>query len=87
MCEVRFSAGALDDLRKLDASTGQRMFEKVRWLGENCQTILHEPLVGPLRGYCKLRVGDDYRVLYRYEREPQRITVHLIGHRSQVYRV
>jgi mRNA interferase RelE/StbE len=86
VCEVRFSPGALEDLRKLDASTGQRVFEKVRWLGENYQTILHESLVGRLRGYYKLRVGD-YRVIYRYEREPQRITVHLIGHRSQVYRL
>ena len=47
--------------------------------------IKPEALVGPLLGLSKLRMGD-YRVVYEADRENRLITVHLIGHRREIYR-
>ena len=44
-----------------------------------------EALTGDLRGLYKLRVGD-YRVLYEILHDQETIIVHIIGHRSDVYR-
>lgn len=84
MCEVKFTPRAHADLKALDPPTAQRVLNKIRWLAENCDAVSHEPLTGPLRGYYKLRTGN-YRVLYRFERSRQRIIVHFVGHRGQVY--
>jgi mRNA-degrading endonuclease RelE of RelBE toxin-antitoxin system len=62
MCDVRFTPGARNDLKALDVAVAQRIIDKIRWLSENCESIMHEPLSGSLRDYSKLRVGN-YRVL------------------------
>lgn len=84
MCDVRFTSAARNDLKGLDVAVAQRIVDKIRWLAENCESILHEPLSGSLRGYFKLRVGD-YRVLYTYDRSQKLIIVHIIDHRRRVY--
>lgn len=38
-----------------------------------------------LKGLFKLRVGS-YRVFYSFDREERIITVHLIGHRREIYK-
>jgi mRNA interferase RelE/StbE len=43
------------------------------------------PLTGELKGLFKLRVGD-YRIAYSIEEKKKLLTIHLIGHRREIYR-
>ena len=54
-------------------------------MADNMETIRHELLTGHWQGVFKLRVGA-YRVLYTLESEAQRIVVHFVRHRREVYR-
>jgi mRNA interferase RelE/StbE len=85
MYQVELLPPAIDDLRRLDKSIAQRVVNRLRWLAENFELIKPEAQVGPLLGLSKLRVGD-YRVVYEADRENRLITVHLIGHRREIYR-
>jgi mRNA interferase RelE/StbE len=82
---VEFRAQAIDDLKRLDRVIGQRLLTKLKWLSENFQEITPVPLTGDLKGLFKLRVGD-YRIVYSIEQKQTLLTVHLIGHRSEIYR-
>jgi mRNA interferase RelE/StbE len=84
MYRVEFLPPAINDLRRLDKPVAQRILNKLRWLAENFESINPEALVGPLQGLSKLRVGD-YRLIYETDRVNKLITVHLIGHRSEIY--
>ncbi|HEY75784.1 MAG TPA: type II toxin-antitoxin system RelE/ParE family toxin [Thermoflexia bacterium] len=85
MYELEWLPEAVEDLSRLDRPVAQRIFDKMRWLAENFEQVTPEPLRGEWRGVYKLRVGP-YRVLYTVDRENRRITVHLVGHRRDVYR-
>jgi mRNA interferase RelE/StbE len=85
MYEVEFTARAEADLANLDVSTTQRLLRRLHWLAENWDATTPEVLAGPWRGVFKLRVGD-YRVLYTCDKTQQRITVHFIRHRREVYK-
>jgi mRNA interferase RelE/StbE len=82
MYEVELTPQASDDLGRLDRAVGQRVLNRIRWLAENFEALIPEPLSGPWRGVYKLRVGD-YRVLYTFGKG--RIVVRAVGHRSEVY--
>jgi len=84
MYQVELLPQATNDLRRLDKPVAQRIVNKLRWLEENFESTKPEALVGPLKGLSKLRVGD-YRVIYEADRENRLITVHLIGHRREIY--
>jgi mRNA interferase RelE/StbE len=84
MYQVELLPQAISDLRRLDEPVAQRVLNKLRWLAENFESTNPEALVGPLKGLSKLRVGD-YRVMYEADRENKLITVHLIGHRREIY--
>jgi mRNA interferase RelE/StbE len=84
MYQVEFLPQAIDDLQRLDRSVAQRITNKLRWLAENFESIRPDALVGPLIGLRKLRVGD-YRVIYEADQRDRLITVHLIGHRREIY--
>lgn len=86
MYRVEFTAGAERDLSRLDAPIAQRVLKRVRWLAENFELIRPEPLSGEWKGVFKLRAGD-YRVLYTYDRAEQKIVVHFIRHRREVYKI
>lgn len=81
---VEFRPQAIDDLERIDRVIGQRLLTKLRWLSENIQDITPVPLTGELRGLFKLRVGD-YRIAYSIQQEKELLTIHLIGHRSEIY--
>jgi mRNA interferase RelE/StbE len=83
--QVEFRPGALSDLAKLDRIVGQRILNKLKWLSENFEYLTPVSLTGSLAGLFKLRVGD-YRVLYSVEPESSLLTIHLIGHRREIYR-
>jgi len=84
MYKVELLPPAISDLRRLDKLVAQRIINKLRWLAENFESIRPEGLVGPLTGLNKLRVGD-YRAIYEADRENRLTTVHLIGHRREIY--
>ena len=84
MYQVEFLPQAINDLRRLDKPVAQRVASKLHWLAENFHSIRREALAGPLTGLSKLRVGN-YRVIYEPDRESRLITVHMIGHRSEIY--
>ena len=85
MYRVEFVPQAESDLAHLSRPIAQRVLKRLRWLAENLDAISPEPLSGQWRGVFKLRVGD-YRVLYTFDEAKQEIIVHLVGHRSDVYK-
>lgn len=85
MYELEWMPEAVEDLAGLDRPIAQRIFDKMHWLAENFERVTPEPLRGELGGLYKFRVGS-YRVLYTIDRAHRRITVHLVGHRRDVYR-
>ena len=85
MYSVRFTAGALDQLEKLDKFIAQQVLKKLRWMAENFEQIAHAELTGSLKGVYKLRVGD-YRALYTFRKDSQEIIIHFVQHRREVYK-
>ncbi len=82
---VEFTSQALEDLSRLDAAIARRIAEKIQWLAEHFDQIQAETLTGRFAGLFKLRVGD-WRVLYTTDPAQRIITVHVIAHRSKVYK-
>jgi mRNA interferase RelE/StbE len=83
---VEFTDEAEKDLARIDKNTAQRILNKLRWLAENFDMIKPERLKGEMwKDKFKLRVGD-YRVIYSVDFDKKIITVHLIGHRSEIYK-
>jgi mRNA interferase RelE/StbE len=85
MFRVEFLPEALEDLKRLDRAVVQRVFKKLRWLRENFDFLEPEGLSDPLAGLLKLRVGD-YRVLYETHRQEKLLTIHMVGHRKDIYK-
>ena len=82
---IQFSPQALADLSQLDTPIARRIAEKIQWLAEHIDQIQTETLTGPFASLFKLRVGD-WRVLYATDPAQHVITVHVIAHRSKVYK-
>lgn len=61
------------------------MLRKIKWLSENFELITPQPLKGEWKGKFKLRIGD-YRVVYSVNEEDKRITIHMAGHRREIYK-
>jgi mRNA interferase RelE/StbE len=76
---------AIADLSRLDKSVSQRVVEKIEWFSGRVESITPVPLRGPLSGFFKLRVGD-WRVIYQIDYSGKEITVHRVGHRSEIYK-
>ena len=82
---VEFRPEADRDLSRLDKKVAQRILNRIKWLGEHVEDIKLESLRGERwKGVFKLRVGD-YRVLYAVNRSKKLISIHLIGHRREIY--
>ena len=76
---------AIDDLGRLDRPIGQRIINKLKWLSHGFDTLGPNTLSGEFRGLHRLRVGS-YRVIYAADREHRVLTVHLVGHRRDIYK-
>jgi mRNA interferase RelE/StbE len=85
MFHVEFTPTAASDLERLNKATAQRILAKIRWLAENFETKVPEPLTGQFEGIFKLRLGD-YRILYTSNKTEETIIVHFVRHRSEVYK-
>jgi mRNA interferase RelE/StbE len=83
---LEFLPSARDDLASLDRAVAERVFKKLGWLAENFERLTPEPLGGGFAGLFKLRVGS-YRAVFAYDERSRLLTVHLIAHRSRIYRV
>lgn len=81
--QVKFRDEAIDDLSRLDKPVAQRILDKTKWLAENFDSITPERLSGEFKELYKLRVGD-WRVGYTAHGDI--ITVHIIDHRSRIYK-
>ena len=64
----------------------ERILNKLSWLSENFDNIIALPFKGALSGTYKLRIGD-WRVIYSFDVNKHVITVHLVGHRRDIYKV
>jgi mRNA interferase RelE/StbE len=76
---------ALNDLSKLDKTVSRRIIEKLSWLSEKIESITPLSLAGKYTDLFKLRIGD-WRVIYDINHEQKMLTVHKVGHRSEIYK-
>jgi mRNA interferase RelE/StbE len=81
---LEFLPGAADDLIRLDKVVAQRILDKLKRLTQHFDELTPEMLKGEFRGLYKLRAGS-YRIIYAVNKEQLLITVHLIGHRRDLY--
>lgn len=85
MYPVLILPNALNDLSKFDKTVSRRIIEKLSWLSENIENISLLSLTGKYTSLYKLRIGD-WRVIYDIDRDQKIITVHKVGHRSEIYK-
>lgn len=84
--KVDFTPQAFQDISRLDRVVSERVAKKVDWLSQNIELINPQALKGKLQGMFKLVVGD-WRVIYTADFAKKLITVHLIGHRKEIYKI
>lgn len=85
MYKLNFSDEGKSSLASLDKKTAQRVLNKLKWLIQNIETITPLPLRKNLAGLNKLRVGD-WRAFYEVNHRDKVVTIHKVGHRSEVYK-
>jgi mRNA interferase RelE/StbE len=88
MYKVIFLPGAEDSFKRLDKNIQKRVAEKLDWLAENAESVIHHPLKSmpdDLKGLCRMRVGD-YRIIYWIYNHEKTIKIYEIEHRGQAYR-
>ena len=85
MYTVRFKPAAARWLARADPAVARRLMAKLKWLSQNLDMVSTEPLTGEFAGVDKLRVGQ-WRVLYTCDAVAQVLTVHLVGHRREIYK-
>ena len=84
--KVDFTPQALADISKLDRTAITRITKKIEWLSESLDVVSHQALKGKFDGMFKLVIGD-WRAIYTADFSNKTITVHLIGHRKEIYKV
>lgn len=61
MYKITFLPDAEDSFKNLDKPIQRRIAQKIDWLAENADKVIHHPLKSlpdDLRGLCKVRIGD-----------------------------
>ena len=89
MYKVIILPDAEKSFKKLDKIIQFRIAEKIDWLADNAETIVHHllsSLPDDLKGLCKAKVGD-YRILYWIYKRKRLIKIYNMEHRSKVYRL
>ncbi len=85
MYKIKLLDNAVKDLKKLDKPIAKRVVAKLNWLAANIEDTQLESLSGNLSDFYKLRVGD-YRILFEIHKPIELIIVHIIEHRSAIYK-
>ena len=83
--DLDFSDEGKISFSSLDKAVAQRILNKLKWLTQNIDAISPLPLKWNFEGLYKLRIGD-WRVIYDINHDQEVITVHRIGHRSEIYK-
>jgi len=78
---LAFRPAVLDDLRKVEISLAQRLFDKTKWLASNVDNLRHQPVTPALPALCKYAVGD-WRIFYSINRADQLVEIHHLLHRT-----
>lgn len=89
MYKVIILPDAEKSFKKLDKIIQFRITEKINWLADNAETIVHHllsSLPDDLKGLSKAKVGD-YRILYWVYKRRRLIKIYNMEHRSEVYRL
>jgi mRNA interferase RelE/StbE len=86
MYQLTILPKAFRELESLDKFAAKRILDRVSWLSENFDNITPLALKGAFSGTYKLRAGD-WRVIYSFDTAKHVITVHLIGHRRDIYKL
>ncbi len=82
---VEYSPEAINDLKKIDKAIAQRILDKIKWLSNNFPYITPQSLRGNMKNFYKLRAGD-WRVIYTVDLIKKTIRIHMVGHRSEIYK-
>ncbi|MBL7084382.1 MAG: type II toxin-antitoxin system RelE/ParE family toxin [Candidatus Aminicenantes bacterium] len=85
--KVELSKEAIKDLINLDKNVSSRLVNKLNKLeiSENPLSLKDvRPLVGKLKGFYRLRVGE-YRIIFELDRHNKRIGIHIIVLRGNAY--
>lgn len=82
---VEFSKTGERDFAVLDRSQRREIIKRLEWLVANFEQATPLPLHAEWRGFFKLRLGD-WRIIYRFDQPKSLITVHVIDHRSKIYK-
>jgi len=88
MYKITFLPDAEDSFKKLDRPIQKRIAQKIDWLAENADKVIHHPLTSlpdDLRGLCRMRLGH-YRIIYWIYAETKHIKIYDIEHRGKDYR-
>ena len=72
---IAFRPSVVQDLRTVDPSMAQRLFEKTKWIASNVDNLRHEPIAQDLPDLCKYAVGD-WRIFYSIDRVDQLVDIH-----------
>lgn len=87
MFKITLLPDAETSFKKLDKPIQRRIAEKIDWLANNAESIIHHSLTSlpdDLKGLCRLRVGD-YRIISWAYSETKHIKIYDIEHRSRAY--
>ncbi len=87
MYKITFLPDAEESFKKLDKPTQRRIAQKIDWVAENADKIIHHPLKSlpdDLQGLCRIRVGD-YRIIYWVYYKTKHIKIYDIEHRGKDY--
>jgi mRNA interferase RelE/StbE len=82
---LEFSDEGKLSFSSLDKAVAQKTLNKLKWLTQNIEAILPLPLKWKYEGLYKLRIGN-WRVIYDIDCDQRMITVHKVGHRSEIYK-
>jgi len=84
---VELSKRALKHLERLGQKNRDRILRNLEKLEDMDNPLLHrdvKPLIGKLRGFYRLRIGD-FRIIFELDRKKRRIGIHIIVSREDAY--
>ena len=85
MWRFRLSLMAEVDFARLTRAVQLQIAERLRWFESHFEHTVSLPLGGKWSGFFKLRAGD-WRIVYEADNTMKCIIVHVIDHRSRIYK-
>lgn len=88
MWSIEISKKGQEDIDGLDKSIQIKIENKIVWLAEHTEEIIHQNLKSmpeDLIGLCKIRLGD-WRILYWPHKKIKTLRIYRIFHRSIAYK-